>query len=110
MMCVVTVILPKEGRFVQWTIRKARRGLASAFSIRNTIGGRCRADRKDPQKNPCYKGGLMIYTIYDASGKLRFESTNWPMARSALDLVISEGLECPQLVIRREPGGEEEAQ
>ena len=52
----------------------------------------------------------MIYTIYDASGKLRFESTNWPMARSALDLVISEGLECPRLVIRREPGGEEEAQ
>lgn len=47
----------------------------------------------------------MIYTIYDASGKLRFESTNWPMARSALDLVISEGQECPQLIIRREPEG-----
>ena len=27
----------------------------SAFSIRNTIGRRCRADRKDPQKNSCYK-------------------------------------------------------
>ena len=52
----------------------------------------------------------MHYFVYDASGKLRFESDNWPMARSALDLVISEGPECPQLVIQREPGGEEEAQ
>lgn len=47
----------------------------------------------------------MIFTVYDASGKLRFESTNWPMARSALDLVVSEGEECPQLLIRREPVG-----
>ena len=30
----------------------------------------------------------MHYFVYDASGKLRFESDNWPMARSALDLVI----------------------
>ena len=51
----------------------------------------------------------MIYTIYDASGKLRFESTNWPMARSALDLVISETPEpstvegCPRLFIGPDP-------
>lgn len=47
----------------------------------------------------------MICTIYDTSGKLRFKSTNWPMARSALDLVISEAGEpasledCPRLLM-----------
>ena len=41
----------------------------------------------------------------DASGKLRFKSDNWPMARSALDLVIQEAQEldcrgnCPRLEI-----------
>lgn len=55
--------------------------------------------------NPCYKGGTMHYSVYDASGKLRFESDNWPMARSALDLVIQEAQEldcrgdCPRLEI-----------
>lgn len=47
----------------------------------------------------------MYYFVYDVSGKLRFESDNWPMARSALDLVISEAGEpvspenCPRLEI-----------
>ena len=37
----------------------------------------------------------MYFFVYDASGKLRFKSDNWPMARSALDLVIQEAQECP---------------
>lgn len=47
----------------------------------------------------------MHYFVYDASGNLRFESDNWPMARSALDLVIQEAQEsdcpgdCPRLEI-----------
>ena len=41
----------------------------------------------------------MHYFVYDASGKLRFESDNWPMARSALDLVVSEAKGCPRLEI-----------
>ncbi len=47
----------------------------------------------------------MYYYVYDATGKLRFQSDNWPMARSALDLVISETSapdfleECPRLEI-----------
>lgn len=47
----------------------------------------------------------MYFFVYDASEKLRFESDNWPMARSALDLVISEAPvpnfpdECPRLEI-----------
>ena len=51
----------------------------------------------------------MYYLVYDASGNLRFESENWPMARSALDLVISETPEpsttegCPRLFIGPDP-------
>ncbi len=48
----------------------------------------------------------MYFLVYDAAGKLRFESGNWPMARSALDLVMSEGEEngnCPDLLILPEP-------
>ncbi|MDE6456158.1 MAG: hypothetical protein K2L38_09705 [Dysosmobacter sp.] len=51
----------------------------------------------------------MYYLVYDASGELRFESGSWPMARSALDLVISETPEpstmegCPNLVIGPDP-------
>lgn len=47
----------------------------------------------------------MRFLIYDAAGKLRFQSRNWPMARSALDLVIQEAQEpafpkgCPRLEI-----------
>lgn len=47
----------------------------------------------------------MYFFVYDASGNLRFKSENWPMARSALDLVISETPEpsttegCPRLFI-----------
>lgn len=47
----------------------------------------------------------MYYLVYDANGKLRFESHSWPMARAALDLVISETPEpsttegCPRLFI-----------
>jgi len=44
----------------------------------------------------------MYFHVYDASGNLRFKSDNWPMARSALDLVISEGEkdgQCPLLLI-----------
>lgn len=35
----------------------------------------------------------MRFLVYDANGKLRFESRSWPMARSALDLVIQEAQE-----------------
>ena len=51
----------------------------------------------------------MYFFVYDASGKLRFKSDNWPMARSALDLVISETPEpstvegCPRLFIGPDP-------
>ena len=47
----------------------------------------------------------MYFKVYDAGGTLRFESDNWPMARSALDLVIQEVQEldspehCPRLEI-----------
>lgn len=47
----------------------------------------------------------MHFYVFDASGTLRFESDNWPMARSALDLVICEAGEpvssenCPRLAI-----------
>lgn len=50
----------------------------------------------------------MYYLVYDASGELRFESHSWPMARSALDLVIQEAQEqdsskdCPRLFIGSE--------
>ena len=52
----------------------------------------------------------MRFLVYDVNGKLRFQSRNWPMARSAMDLVISEAdrqtlLEnCPRLVILPEEG------
>ncbi len=48
----------------------------------------------------------MYFQVYDASGKFRFKSSNWPMARSALDLVISEGEKdgkYPVLLIGPEP-------
>ena len=51
----------------------------------------------------------MYYFVYDASGELRFESGSWPMAREALNLVISETLEpsvmedCPRLFIAPDP-------
>ena len=51
----------------------------------------------------------MYYLVYDANGKLRFESHSWPMARAALDLVISETPEpfttegCPRLFIGPDP-------
>lgn len=47
----------------------------------------------------------MYYLVYDASGELRFQGDNWPMARSALDLVILEAQgsdrpgDCPRLEI-----------
>lgn len=53
----------------------------------------------------------MYYLVYDASRALRFESDNWPMARSALDLVIQEAQEsdcpgdCPRLEIYPLTGG-----
>lgn len=50
----------------------------------------------------------MYYLVYDASGTLRFQSENWPMARSAMDLVISEADDqsgnCPRLEILPEEG------
>ncbi len=48
----------------------------------------------------------MYFKVYDADDNLRYESDNWPMARSALDVVISEGVkegECPILLIVPEP-------
>lgn len=56
----------------------------------------------------------MYFYVYDVSRNLRFESENWPMARSALDLVISEASEltaletCPRLMISLAKGGVEE--
>ena len=46
----------------------------------------------------------MYFFVYDARGKLRFKSDNWPMARSALDLVIQEAQEsdCPEACPRLE--------
>lgn len=48
----------------------------------------------------------MYFKVYDASGKLRLECDNWPMARSALDLVVSEDNGCPRLEICREKEGD----
>jgi len=48
----------------------------------------------------------MYFLVYDVNDKLRFQSANWPMARSALDLVISEGEKdgkYPVLLIGPEP-------
>ena len=51
----------------------------------------------------------MYYLVYDANGKLRFESHSRLMARAALDLVISETPEpsttegCPRLFIGPDP-------
>lgn len=51
----------------------------------------------------------MYYLVYDASGVLRFESCSWPMAREALNLIISETPEpsftkdCPKLFIGPDP-------
>jgi len=48
----------------------------------------------------------MYFLVYDAADKLRFKSDNWPMVRSALDLVISEGEKdgkFPALLIGPEP-------
>lgn len=56
----------------------------------------------------------MYFYVYDVRGNLRFESESWPMARSALDLVISEASEltaleaCPRLIISLAEGGVEE--
>ena len=47
----------------------------------------------------------MVFMVYDAFGNLRFQSSNWPMARSALDFVIQDAQElaspknCPRLQI-----------
>lgn len=50
----------------------------------------------------------MYFFVYDADNKLRFESGNWPMARAALDYVISqfEDKDCPKLEIVPEKGKE----
>lgn len=52
----------------------------------------------------------MYYLVYDASGALRFQSDNWPMARSALDLVIQEAqeLDSPENFPRLFIGSEED--
>lgn len=43
----------------------------------------------------------MIYKVYDGSGNLRYENNNWPMARAALDFLISQSEDeaCPRLLI-----------
>lgn len=57
----------------------------------------------------------MYYLVYDAKKELRFESHSWPMARAALDLVISETSEpfttegCPWLFIGPDPDRMKEA-
>ena len=48
----------------------------------------------------------MYFSVFDADNRLRFQSTNWPMSRSCLDLVISEGPKngkYPVLLIGPEP-------
>jgi len=45
----------------------------------------------------------MYFLVYDADGNRRCESRSWPMARSALDFLISEGKEAPRLLIVAEP-------
>lgn len=53
----------------------------------------------------------MRFIVYDADKNLRFASENWPMARAALDLVISEGVKdgvCPLLAIIPEPEEDED--
>lgn len=53
----------------------------------------------------------MVFQIYDASGNLRHESISWPMARAALDFIISqsEDEDCPKLVILPESAQKERA-
>lgn len=53
----------------------------------------------------------MHYFVYDASGTLRYESECWPMARAALDHIISqsEDEDCPRLVIFPESAQKERA-
>lgn len=41
----------------------------------------------------------MLYLVFDSSDILRFMSSNWPQARSALDLLISEDPGTPRLEI-----------
>ena len=55
-------------------------------------------------KIECLKNREMDVAVVSSDEKVIVD------VQSALDLVISEGLECPQLVIRREPGGAEAAQ
>jgi len=52
----------------------------------------------------------MYFLVFDANHHLRFQGDNWPMARSALDVVISEGEEgrgVPFLLIGQLEDGEE---
>lgn len=41
----------------------------------------------------------MIFVVFDSKGDIRQCSRNWPMARSALDMLIAENNGCPQLKI-----------
>ncbi len=41
----------------------------------------------------------MIFLIYDSGGHLRCISRNWPLARAALDTVISDDIGCPRLEV-----------
>ena len=42
----------------------------------------------------------MIYTVYDSGNKIRIITECWPMARSALDYLISLEEGCPRLLIQ----------
>jgi len=41
----------------------------------------------------------MLFLVYDASNRLYFVSHAWPMARAALDRLVSEDSGCPRLEI-----------
>lgn len=41
----------------------------------------------------------MVFLVYDHKNSLRCISQSWPMARSALDFLVSEDIGCPRLEI-----------
>lgn len=41
----------------------------------------------------------MLFIIFDAAGILRCVTDKWPVARSALDVVVQEDCGCPRLEV-----------
>ena len=44
----------------------------------------------------------MVFLVYDHKNILRCISQSWPMAQSALDVLVSEDIGCPRLEIHPE--------